>query len=90
MVFASRFSCSTRSIGGVTDQTLFLSALEAAQPARWIHLHALVKIPIKKLASEDMVQGTTIAELGNRNRPLDMIVYNQHGKAFALVVPGVS
>jgi len=45
----------------------------------------LVKIPIKKLASEDMVQGTTIAELGNRNRPLDMIVYNQHGKAFVLM-----
>jgi hypothetical protein len=45
----------------------------------------LVKIPIKKLASVDRVQGTTIAELGNRNRPLDMIVYNQHGKAFVLM-----
>lgn len=45
----------------------------------------LVKIPIKKLANQDKVQGTTIAELGNRNRPLDMIVYNQHGKAFVLM-----
>jgi hypothetical protein len=45
----------------------------------------LVKIPIKKLASQDKIQGTTIAELGNRNRPLDMIVYSQHGKAFVLM-----
>lgn len=45
----------------------------------------LVKIPITKLASQDKVQGTTIAELGNRNRPLDMIVYSQHGKAFVLM-----
>ena len=45
----------------------------------------LVKIPITKLASQDKIQGTTIAELGNRNRPLDMIVYSQHGKAFVLM-----
>ena len=45
----------------------------------------LVKIPINKLASQDKIQGTTIAELGNRNRPLDMIVYSQHGKAFVLM-----
>jgi len=45
----------------------------------------LVKIPINKLTSQDKIQGTTIAELGNRNRPLDMIVYSQHGKAFVLM-----
>ena len=45
----------------------------------------LVKIPIKKLHSQDKIQGTTVAELGNRNRPLDMIVYKQHGKAFVLM-----
>ena len=45
----------------------------------------LVKIPITKLASQNKIQGTTIAELGNRNRPLDMIVYSQHGKAFILM-----
>ena len=45
----------------------------------------LVKIPVAKLASQDKIQGTTIAELGNRNRPLDMIVYSQHGKAFVLM-----
>jgi hypothetical protein len=26
------------------------------------------------------VMGTTIAELGNRNRPLDMIVYQKNGR----------
>ncbi|MGI9469947.1 MAG: hypothetical protein ACR2NZ_00345, partial [Rubripirellula sp.] len=45
----------------------------------------LVKIPIAKLESEAKVQGTTVAELGNRNRPLDMIVYKQHGKDFVLM-----
>ena len=29
--------------------------------------------------------GTTIAELGNRNRPLDMIVYRKDGKEFLLM-----
>jgi hypothetical protein len=29
--------------------------------------------------------GTTIAELGNRNRPLDMIVYKKAGKEFLLM-----
>ena len=29
--------------------------------------------------------GTTIAELGNRNRPLDMIVYKQGGKDYLLM-----
>jgi len=45
----------------------------------------LVKIPIRKLDSQDKIQGTTVAELGNRNRPLDMIVYRQHGKDFVLM-----
>ena len=45
----------------------------------------LVKIPINNLASHDKIQGTTVAELGNRNRPLDMIVYKQHGKDFILM-----
>ncbi len=45
----------------------------------------LVKIPIARLESQSKVQGTTVAELGNRNRPLDMIVYNQHGKDYVLM-----
>ena len=34
----------------------------------------LVKFPVNSLKSGAKVMGTTIAELGNRNRPLDMIV----------------
>lgn len=45
----------------------------------------LVKIPIKKLESGVKIQGTTVAELGNRNKPLDMIVYKQGGKDFILM-----
>ena len=37
----------------------------------------LVKFPLKDLAPGTKVTGTTIAELGNRNRPLDMIVYEK-------------
>jgi hypothetical protein len=45
----------------------------------------LVKIPIAKLDGDSKIQGTTVAELGNRNRPLDMIVYKQHGKDYLLM-----
>ena len=45
----------------------------------------LVKIPIDKLESGEKIIGTTIAELGNRNRPLDMFVYNKGGKDFILM-----
>ena len=37
----------------------------------------LVKIPIGKFDNQSTVKGTTVAELGNRNRPLDMIVYRK-------------
>jgi hypothetical protein len=39
----------------------------------------LVKFPVSQLKPGTKVVGTTIAELGNRNRPLDMIVYQQGG-----------
>ena len=29
--------------------------------------------------------GTTVAELGNRNRPLDMIIYQQDGQDYVLM-----
>jgi hypothetical protein len=45
----------------------------------------LVKIPITKLENETKVTGTTVAELGNRNRPLDMIVYKKDGKDYVLM-----
>ncbi|MGH9657783.1 MAG: hypothetical protein ACRD96_04510 [Bryobacteraceae bacterium] len=39
----------------------------------------LVKFPVAQLKAGAKIMGTTIAELGNRNRPLDMIVYKQGG-----------
>jgi len=45
----------------------------------------LVKFPLSDLKPGSKVKGTTIAELGNRNRPLDMIVYNKGGKDFLLM-----
>lgn len=45
----------------------------------------LVNFPIKRLDGSEKVRGTTIAELGNRNRPIDMIVYEQDGKQFLLL-----
>ncbi len=45
----------------------------------------LVKFPINSLKSGDKVRGTTVAELGNRNRPLDMIVYEKGGKSYLLM-----
>ena len=45
----------------------------------------LVKFPIDELESGGKVMGTTIAELGNRNRPLDMIVYQKDGSDYLLM-----
>lgn len=45
----------------------------------------LVKFPVQALKPGAKFQGTTIAELGNRNRPLDMIVYQKDGKDFLLM-----
>lgn len=45
----------------------------------------LVKFPVSDLKSGTKVQGTTVAELGNRNRPLDMIVYQKDGKDYLLM-----
>jgi len=45
----------------------------------------LVKIPVSELKAGAKVKGTTIAELGNRNNPLDMVVYNKGGKDYILM-----
>ena len=45
----------------------------------------LVKFPLASLKPGQKTRGTTIAELGNRNRPLDMIVYEKDGKDFLLL-----
>lgn len=45
----------------------------------------LVKFPVAELKAGEKVVGTTIAELGNRNRPIDMIVYQKDGKDYLLM-----
>ncbi|MFM8274945.1 MAG: hypothetical protein ACKODX_21800 [Gemmata sp.] len=45
----------------------------------------LVKIPVGELKAGAKVKGTTIAELGNGNKPLDMIVYTKDGKDYLLM-----
>lgn len=45
----------------------------------------LVKFPVSQLQPGEKVRGVTVAELGNRNRPLDMIVYRDGGKDYLLM-----
>lgn len=45
----------------------------------------LVTIPVKQIKPKAHIKGSTIAELGNRNRPLDMIEYEKAGKQFILM-----
>ncbi len=45
----------------------------------------LVKFSLDELEPGKHIKGTTIAELGNRNRPLDMIVYEKAGKDYLLL-----
>jgi hypothetical protein len=45
----------------------------------------LVQFPIKDLTPGAKIKGKTVAELGNRNRPLDMIVYQKDGKDYLLL-----
>lgn len=44
----------------------------------------LVKIPVSELKPGAKVTGTTIAELGNMNQPIDMIAYTKDGKDYLL------
>lgn len=45
----------------------------------------LVQFPLKELQPGAKIRGKTIAELGNRNRPLDMIAYHKGGKDYLLL-----
>jgi hypothetical protein len=45
----------------------------------------LVTFPVDELADGTKVTGSTVAELGNRNRPLDMFVYAKDGKDWLLI-----
>jgi hypothetical protein len=45
----------------------------------------LVKVPVAQLKPGEKIKATTVAELGNRNRPLSIIVYKKGGKDYALM-----
>lgn len=45
----------------------------------------LVKVPLVALKPGSKVRGTTVAELGNHNRPLDIIAYEKGGKDYLLI-----
>ncbi len=45
----------------------------------------LVRFPLASLSKGDKTRGTTVAELGNRNMPLDMIVYKKADENFLLM-----
>ena len=45
----------------------------------------LVQFPLSQIQPGAKIKGKTIAELGNRNRPLDMIVYQKGGKDYLLL-----
>ncbi|MBW8883401.1 MAG: hypothetical protein JF612_01205 [Planctomycetia bacterium] len=45
----------------------------------------LVTFPVADLKAGQKVHGKTVAELGNRNQPIDMIVYEKDGKQFLLL-----
>jgi hypothetical protein len=45
----------------------------------------LVTFPVSDLKPGEKIRGKTVAELGNRNQPLDMIVYEKDGKQFLLL-----
>ena len=60
------------------DEKPFILAAHTCTP--------LVRIPLSKLLSnEQKVVGSTIAELGNRNRPIDMLIYTKQEQDYLLI-----
>ena len=45
----------------------------------------LVRFPLSEVTSGQKIKGTTVAELGNWNNPLDMFVYKKDGEKFILM-----
>ncbi len=45
----------------------------------------LVRFPLDGVRKGEKIKGTTIAELGNRNQPIDMITYKKGGRTFLLM-----
>ncbi|MGI9516388.1 MAG: hypothetical protein ACR2NP_05060 [Pirellulaceae bacterium] len=67
-----------RTFAGITlDDEPYIVAAYTCTP--------LVRFPLSEITSGDKIRGTTVAELGNRNRPLDMFVYKKDGEKFILM-----
>ena len=62
---------------------LWFAFFDVRQPARNFAINK--KFPLSELKPGAQVQGVTIAELGNRNRPLDMFVYSKGGSDYILM-----
>lgn len=45
----------------------------------------LVRIPVSELKDGAKVKGTTVAELGNQNKPLDIVPYSKDNKTYLLM-----
>jgi hypothetical protein len=45
----------------------------------------LVRFPLDAVKKGEKIKGTTVAELGNRNQPIDMITYKKGGKSYLLM-----
>ncbi len=62
----------------IVDNEPFILAAHTCTP--------LVKIPVSAIkAKEKKIMGSTIAELGNRNRPIDMLIYTKENKEYLLI-----
>lgn len=67
-----------RTFAGITvDDEPYIVAAYTCTP--------LVRFPLSEVTSGDKIRGTTVAELGNRNNPLDMFVYKKDGEKFILM-----
>lgn len=75
--------------GRVEDATIqtFLPMMVDGEPSLLAGFTCtpLVRFPVNELDGAGKVRGTTIAELGNRNTPLDMVVYEKNGKTSILM-----
>ncbi len=75
--------------GRVEDATIqtFLPMVVDGQPSLLAGFTCtpLVRFPVDSLGGSEKVRGTTVAELGNRNQPLDMVVYEKDGKTSILM-----
>ncbi len=74
--FETKSPVRTFTIYDIAGQTNVLAAYQCTP---------LVTFPLDSLKTGEKVRGNTIAELGNGNRPLDMIVYSKEGKDYLLL-----